>query len=758
MKISITNVSQTLFTFLTGSILLLLIRCTPVVHPHELADGDISIVDNKVAGVIYETCGEPASQAIVVLRPEDYLSEMKTLAKKTDDDVSAVCSTFTDANGFFTFDLPDDFSSGTYSVEAVSEDGKRFLFINSVPLDSQLLYGESYCFIDTPDYSPILQTPAIITGTIVSTGSVAQESTVRVYGLDRSTTINKDGSFTLDNIPVGEVRLYVTFSKTGNQMGNTIEVKTESGKTTSLDTLYQLSYLSFEGDTVPATPQLFRSGESITAPEPPKNKGYEFISWATSDDGSTDIYAPGDTLILSESTRILYPQWNRIYYRLQLSTSGKGSASVPDSVGHGIPTMIIANPEEGEEFLKWKVLVGSVSFADSTTAITEITLTSGDAFVQAVFTPITFYKTYPYINACIRHTTDGGYVFVAHSRESGSGSASPVHLVKMDQLGDIVWRVNISALNNPPNSGSTYICDLLETGDGHYLTLMSELYQYCLIKSTPTGTVLWKKNFNEEKNGYWLSQTGELLQTDDNGCIIASARHSVQEGIQVDKETVFLKLSTDGEKEWIHYYDIPSIESAYYGIDGSFFILGRRENADSAFILLPMIMKTDRDGKPLWESALPGSLNFPPYLLNPTDDGGCIYLGTLHNQIHFMSFSASGDTVSMRTEPLIPLNAPFVRTISRRTDDGGVIFASAGGPNPYLFKTTPEFTPLWTKDVAVLDDYSDYEISFIQETADEGFIFAGCISGSSFNLLKTDKNGDVFWGGQPEPATIYSVR
>src|SRR5205085_8418457 len=116
---------------------------------------------------------------------------------------------------------------------------------------------------------------------------------------------------------------------------------------------------------------------------------YTFDHWNTAADNSGTSYAPSATFAATANTT-LYAQWTINTYQLSVVAGTGGTittpATSPVTVNHGAATTITASANAGYTFAGWTVTAGSASIADASMISTTVTLTSGDATVQANFT------------------------------------------------------------------------------------------------------------------------------------------------------------------------------------------------------------------------------------------------------------------------------------------------------------------------------------------------------------------------------------
>ncbi len=146
--------------------------------------------------------------------------------------------------------------------------------------------------------------------------------------------------------------------------------------------------------------QTVRTGESISFSASGGTGGY---TWRVLDGGAggsvdnTGAYtAPGtagtDTVQVTDSdgnaaTAVVTVELP--VYRLTVTDDGNGSTDPAGTVDvtHGTAREIIATNDGGYTFSRWTVEGGTASIANADSASTTVTLTAGDATVQAVFVP-----------------------------------------------------------------------------------------------------------------------------------------------------------------------------------------------------------------------------------------------------------------------------------------------------------------------------------------------------------------------------------
>jgi uncharacterized repeat protein (TIGR02543 family) len=166
--------------------------------------------------------------------------------------------------------------------------------------------------------------------------------------------------------------------------------------------------------TVPTDSNLYAPNATVTVLSNSGSlakTGYTFAGWNTVANGSGTTYAPNQTFTMGSSNVTLYALWNVLQYTLTVTSSGSGTTSPAGAhtATYGVATSITATPGTGYYFLNWTVSAGSgatfgsTGTATSTSASDTVTLTSGNATIQANF----FVRNY-YVNASTGNDSNAG--------------------------------------------------------------------------------------------------------------------------------------------------------------------------------------------------------------------------------------------------------------------------------------------------------------------------------------------------------------
>jgi hypothetical protein len=238
------------------------------------------------------------------------------------------------------------------------------------------------------------------------------------YVIERSLTITDDGNgLTVpaagllaigDGMPLAIVASPDTgygfshWSTTGaasvgstNNASTTVILSGGNGTVTAhfTDNTYELTVQSdSNGSVTPsgAVQVVHGVAESISATA--VTTGYEFGSW-TVPSGSASIAsssAANTTVTLTSGAATVQANFVLKAYYLTMSDNGFGSTSSSRNATHGVDYGITATADFGYEFDSWNVTSGSAIIADSAAASTTVRLESGNATVEAVFTPLDY--------------------------------------------------------------------------------------------------------------------------------------------------------------------------------------------------------------------------------------------------------------------------------------------------------------------------------------------------------------------------------
>jgi len=150
--------------------------------------------------------------------------------------------------------------------------------------------------------------------------------------------------------------------------------------------------------------------------------------------------------------------------------------------------------------------------------------------------------------AAMTVTNDGGYVLVGSSV-----------LIKVDSFGNLEWKKEYR------EEGISVIHSLIQTVDGGYAwaggkaftekaQLNSNSETFLLIRADADGNVLWSQSYGEvaaETSHYWGNEANSLIQTEDEGFILAGNTYLYGAG---DSDAWLVKTDASGRMLWNRTY------------------------------------------------------------------------------------------------------------------------------------------------------------------------------------------------------------
>jgi hypothetical protein len=298
----------------------------------------------------------------------------------------------------------------------------------------------------------------------------------------------------------------------------------------------------------------------------------------------------------------------------------------------------------------------------------------------------------------VEQTSDGGYILTGWIESHPEGS--DVFLARYDSGGNRLWLKTYRG-----NGYSNGHCVKEVSGGGFIIageTKSKNGYDHdvYVVRTDAKGGQLWEQTFGGERCEYAWS----VQQTKDGGFILAGGTESFGAGIY---DVYLIKLDASGKALWEKTYGGAGSDCGYAVRqldDGGYLIAG---NADSFSAGNPdvYLLKTDSNGKMLWQKTYGGKGSDYGWSLLKTSDGGYLIAG----------------------------EKEMVR------DQGGGFAAC-------LIKVDPEGKELWEK---TYEDKSGSSVYAVSQAQDGGYILTGkkdsATGGYDFYVVKTDKSGALVW-------------
>jgi len=357
----------------------------------------------------------------------------------------------------------------------------------------------------------------------------------------------------------------------------------------------------------------------------------------------------------------------------------------------------------------------------------------------------------------VQQTSDGGYIItgginsyetVRHDHIDGGyyygNRWVDVYLIKTDSDGNTVWEKTFGGYGE--DTGNS----VQQTSDGGYIIAGNKAFYYgagwvdvYLIKTDSEGNTLWGKTFGGSAADFGSS----VQQTSDGGYIIAGDTDPNGSG---EYDVYLIKTDSDGNSVWEKTFGGSDYDGGYcvqQTSDGGYIIAGTTESRGAGGYDVYLI-KTDSDGNTLWEKTFGGKDNDIGSFVQQIPNGGYIITGGTNSygaggyDVYLIKTDSDGKTVWEKTFGGNDYDTGY--SVQRTTDDGYIITGDtdsrgSGGTDVYLIRTDSKGNTLWEKTFGGSDN--DYGCS-VQQTSDGRYIIAGSTDsygagGTDVYLIKT---------------------
>ncbi|MFW9994723.1 MAG: hypothetical protein ACFFD4_21955 [Candidatus Odinarchaeota archaeon] len=300
-------------------------------------------------------------------------------------------------------------------------------------------------------------------------------------------------------------------------------------------------------------------------------------------------------------------------------------------------------------------------------------------------------------------TADGGLAVVMTARFDVTGD-SDIMLVKTAADGTVQWSKTYG------QSKSDSAGALVLTNDGGYaIAGHTTGWLPWVIKTDAGGNVEWNKTLSlseskdEERS---VESIRSIVQTGDGGFVLALNEWSPLVPVPDSNRRLLYKITSEGELEWRKNYRsneennplgwCQDIKDMIQTSDGGFAVAGSIKITNKEFDM--WLAKTDSTGNVEWSRSYGGSGYDASYFCNviQTSDGGYALAGD-SDGILFVKTDSTGNVEWINTLTL-PRGVKTRRLA--QTADGGYVFAGCIYTNPQTIFTTSYsfFTADWSTD------------------------------------------------------------
>jgi len=341
----------------------------------------------------------------------------------------------------------------------------------------------------------------------------------------------------------------------------------------------------------------------------------------------------------------------------------------------------------------------------------------------------------------LRHCSDGGYI-MAGSTWSQPDSAD-FYVVRTNEIGDTIWTRTYGG------SGDEFARDIQQTSDGGYVIVGStnsfgaacdNIY---LVKTDNQGITQWTRNYG----GVWYEDAYSVMQTPDNGYIIAGTTSSFGAGLD---DFYLVKTDDQGDTLWTHTYggvDNEQSRCLLQTSDGGY-IVGGYTTSFVPYGWGMYLVKTDDQGDTLWTHVYSAPQEeadvLGAYAILQTSDSCYLIAGyalvpCMTADMLVIKTNSVGDTLWMR---IYPNDGDEAAHDICPTDDGGYVLTGYNSAlyqdaDVYLVKIDSLGNLVWSQTYG---GDSDDEGHALFCAGNDSYVIAGCTSsfgagGSDFYLI-----------------------
>jgi len=195
-------------------------------------------------------------------------------------------------------------------------------------------------------------------------------------------------------------------------------------------------------------------------------------------------------------------------------------------------------------------------------------------------------------------------------------------LLKTDSAGNKTWDVTTGLLEFDEGR-----CVQQTTDGGYIITGYTQKFSYAyyfLIKKNSNGNTEWNRRIGGDY----------VKQTTDGGYIITRGTGGF------GGDVLLMKTDNNGKKEWDRTFGGIIVDSVGYCVqqttDGGYIITGEKDTLYSSDEIGDVwLIKTDSTGKMVWEKTFGGKYGDVGYCVQQTTDGGYIIIGVTYSYANY---------------------------------------------------------------------------------------------------------------------------
>jgi hypothetical protein len=323
---------------------------------------------------------------------------------------------------------------------------------------------------------------------------------------------------------------------------------------------------------------------------------------------------------------------------------------------------------------------------------------------------------------------DGGYIIAGTTESYGAGELD-FYLVRTDSEGNMLWNRTYGG------SGFEQCSSVQVTDDGGFIIAGStdsfgadaDVY---LVMTDSEGNMLWNRTYGGSDG----DGGGSVQETSDGGYIITGYTYSFGAG---RGDVYLVKTDSEGNMLWNRTYGGPNADygkSVHQTRDLGYIIVGDSAE-EGTFKYESYLVKTDSEGRMLWNRTYGGPKSYRGRSVHETSDGSYIICGDVdplraigYTNVYLFKTDSEGNILWNRT-----YGGPRadVGSLALKTGDGGYVIVSSTNSfktfddmDVYLVKTDSEGNILWNRTYGGSEGEANFGHS-VQETGDGGYIIAG---------------------------------
>ena len=214
------------------------------------------------------------------------------------------------------------------------------------------------------------------------------------------------------------------------------------------------------------------------------------------------------------------------------------------------------------------------------------------------------------------------FVFVGSTESYGNDDLS-YYFVKIDANGEADWQKSYFRGERDYYFGNDIVADgkdLVIAGSERHLSFLSAKINPLLFKIDEEGDLIWHTYVIGEDE----DRAKAILSTDD-GYVMAGTTESYGHG---DFDAYIVKLDKSGKKIWFNAFGGKDDETAedVIATKNGFLLVGSTDSFGLNYKNV-YVVKTDKDGKKIWERTYGGRYDDEGYAVTKAPDGGYVIAG-----------------------------------------------------------------------------------------------------------------------------------